>query len=506
MPSLIEYFHAMRAVYKDDGGNPFAGWEKVRICYENGFGAACYINREQQEVIISFRGTQLIEQSNLRDDLQLAFGGLPESFSQACRFDDQLRDNITGVIPINFNITYVGHSLGAVHATLIACLRKGVAITLESPGVAPLIERNIRFIEGAREARIINFLSAPNVINTLHPQVGQSFRVYTDHVEDLSYNHAAKCILGSVKRTAASVAAVTTTLATGGSTVLATASVVASGIATTTDRISNHFIIKAIDYLTWLHRQHSAKNLYQALHQDEGYYPKIARIESWPNLTMAYPFLLGTTTSTLNTWVPFHADVEGLHTLFDENRLLEQRLQNIPGYVLTVLDEEREAIAYQRELLHALHPQRLMVDRRPLAMTPNTDIMRALVTYTIASQHHLSYVLETPSSEADALVVRELSATDTTLIFMQPDETDVDRVYNALQRRMAESQSIIPVEPSSSALVFATEQAHTVFAASDRVRRTTTASMAGLTREQFIAQQESQAKETATDAFNMTYG
>jgi hypothetical protein len=468
VPKLIECVHAMKEVYEADGGTALAGWRKAKTHYVDGFGAASYINDETKEVIISFRGTVWTLLSNFREDLMIALGQLPSGFLIASRFDDLLR---ASVIPAGYKITYVGHSLGAIYASLLACLRKGIAVTLESPGISPMVAHDPRLKAGMEDpqTKIINILSAPNVINTLYPQAGKSYRVFIGHITGISYNHMVKSVLGSVKRAGAVAAIVAGSVATGGAapaaagagtataTGVATGTATAAGASTVTaaasaastariygtvatfmgavSKISEHYLVKSADYFTWLLRQHRMHNLYMECDPSLGQsYPKIAEIVSWPNLTTAYPFVLSATgfNATLKSWVPFHRDVEGLHTLLEENRILEQRLAQIPGYQVNVFENEA-AVALQKQIFDALHPAE-EVDRTPLNIHGDDPVVGELAAYTANSQIRAEAALLPVENDSDAIISRA-AFTDDDLAIMatETQEKRASQILTALQ-------------------------------------------------------------------------
>lgn len=450
MPIRIAFFQAMKGAY-ETGGGEVPGWVKARTLEEAGVCATCYINHELSEAIISFRGT-VLNMANLRDDLMLAFGRIPRGFWEAVRFDNFL---LAEVIPPAYKVTYVGHSLGAIYASLLACLRRGNAITLDSPGIRSLID----MIPGVphpedkllhalyqgsihHQTTVINYLSAPNVINTLHSHIGGNFRVFVGHVIGMSGRHVVKCVASSVKRflgaPLTAVASTTSSFAAlfGPKTHNILMEVPLPSV-TPLDIIINA-IVKVIDYSVWLSRQHSVANLLEALtFEPQQESERLARVVLWPRLTTAFPHILGTTgtfTSTVRDWVAFEPNTEGVHTLFSENHILETRVSKIPGYEVIPLekpespqepkhkksktDDSRadqdnhfrnasssttstDSISGSRPTDHTTD-----FDRTPIIINFDSPLLQVITAYAVQSQNRLQHILLPDGKDPDSFTAR----------------------------------------------------------------------------------------------------
>jgi hypothetical protein len=93
-------------------------------------------------------------------------------------------------------ITFTGHSLGAVMA-IVRCVDEQQrdcgaspkmyrAVVFDSPGAAPLLSASqtewAKAENANGDANVVSYLSAPNLVNTLHPHVGTVIRLYVPHV------------------------------------------------------------------------------------------------------------------------------------------------------------------------------------------------------------------------------------------------------------------------------------------------------------------------------------
>jgi pimeloyl-ACP methyl ester carboxylesterase len=92
----------------------------------NGLRVVCYLSTDHRNVLIVFRGTVPANSNNLLGDLLLSLKQLPLAFHRAREVDQDIRGRLLD----NCRITYLGHSLGAIHASLFACLHQTSAITL----------------------------------------------------------------------------------------------------------------------------------------------------------------------------------------------------------------------------------------------------------------------------------------------------------------------------------------------------------------------------------------
>lgn len=152
------------------------GWTVFLHCKEvelerDGFCAVAYINRDQRLCIIAFRGTAsllglragiwmffqelsiqffLAEQFSkvVREKLALDFDSEGNECSESSIADFSLRNSIAEEqdgswvsLPAGYHLSYTGHSLGAVMASVRAVDEGVPAVTFESPGCHGFIER-----------------------------------------------------------------------------------------------------------------------------------------------------------------------------------------------------------------------------------------------------------------------------------------------------------------------------------------------------------------------------
>ncbi len=298
-----------------------------------GLRVICYLSTDRRDAFIVFRGTVVSNAHNLFDDFILSLQQLPLSFHRAREVDQDIRF----LLPSDCRITYLGHSLGAIHASLFACLHHVSAITYDSPGIGSLVSADSELSSGALDpnTKIINFLSAPNLINTLHPQVGRSYRVYVGLNSGVHLTHVVKSMVGTLKQAASS-----DTLRMLLPAVSDFAGAVSHGLSRAVSAKITSVILPAASYAIWLLRQHSVDNVVKELIVAPHQFQRLGKVESWPEFNFALTSVEnGDSFSQLNANA---APLEGFHTLSieDELRILEERLRKLDGYRVLALENE----------------------------------------------------------------------------------------------------------------------------------------------------------------------
>ncbi|KPA80570.1 putative mitochondrial hypothetical protein [Leptomonas pyrrhocoris] len=163
------------------------GWEVLLQCPAlhldcEGYFAVAYIHRRSHHCIIAQRGTS--EVLSLRAGVWIYFEQptiqffLAEQFSKAVRHTLASMDGGRGE---EWFVTYTGHSLGAVIATCRAVEEGTLAVTFESPGARAFIEKILDAPAGM-DACAVNYLRAPNPINSLKPHCGYGIVIPTQQV------------------------------------------------------------------------------------------------------------------------------------------------------------------------------------------------------------------------------------------------------------------------------------------------------------------------------------
>jgi hypothetical protein len=260
---------------------------------------------------------------------------------------DNIKSNLNKSSFKNYQFKVIGHSLGAVMAELCST-RLGIeCITFESPGSLNLI-KGLPNYDKAHCKLIKNYLSAPNIINTLNPHPGILYRMYLPHTEGFDGVHAASCVLNSAFRvsTYLTVGSMSAAMAFTKQVALETAKTVAKGSALTScvTKLSGGIFALWGDK-RWLEKQHSIEKISQFL-QGNGV---VSRMESWPKFSDGLKesrfVALG------RDFLPLQKDRPGIRNFFDEDGMREAQIERIPGYRMhSDLDFDSEDLSSDLDL------------------------------------------------------------------------------------------------------------------------------------------------------------
>ncbi len=149
------------------------------------FYAFAYISMSLKKIIIAFRGSD-IWKNYAADDIEIFFKMVPSLFlSKAIPFVEVVNREIIRQCP-DFEISFTGHSLGAVLAELCAAKYSKKAVTFESPGSGGMIvdlALKGQLPLGApvnAAANIFSYQAAISAINRYNAYLGTRYRLYPD--------------------------------------------------------------------------------------------------------------------------------------------------------------------------------------------------------------------------------------------------------------------------------------------------------------------------------------
>ncbi len=169
----------------------------IKAFGKGGYFGRAYINTKSNQIIIAHRGTdidfnvlkgkeiQLSSNISLRDLLRdiddnydIFKGEIPYQQLAAAKY-------FTEVVKLEYEekydqknpvIIHTGHSLGAVLAELSAVEKNGKAVTFESPGSSPLIEKFLTNQNIEKNSfKIITYNNVPNSVNLTHAPAGKVY-------------------------------------------------------------------------------------------------------------------------------------------------------------------------------------------------------------------------------------------------------------------------------------------------------------------------------------------
>ncbi len=164
---------------------------------KGGYFGRAYINTRSNQIIIAHRGTDIDFNRLKGNDLNFSTG---ISFKDLIRDIDDNYDIFKGEIPYqqlaaakyftelvkldyekkygkkNPQVIHTGHSLGAVLAELSAIENKGNAVTFESPGSNPMVEKILELNKVDKSSfKIITYNMVPNSVNLTNAPAGKVY-------------------------------------------------------------------------------------------------------------------------------------------------------------------------------------------------------------------------------------------------------------------------------------------------------------------------------------------
>lgn len=182
--------------------------QALNLVTMGGYFGRAYINKQNDEIIIAHRGTDIPEEDNntddsfaavmglllktvrdVDDDIAILKGKIPAQYYAAAHFENEVKEKYRKEFSKDPFIVHTGHSLGAILAELCAAQNNTRAVTFESPGSLPLIKKLLQednIDTSSFDITIYNV--APNLINSTHTQSGHVIFLNNDNGQKLSIN------------------------------------------------------------------------------------------------------------------------------------------------------------------------------------------------------------------------------------------------------------------------------------------------------------------------------
>lgn len=189
------------------------GWELYKSAENKagGYYGYAWVNHAYKHLVFAHRGTAPTFLGSLKADVEgIVLGDLTKQQITAAQF---VAEVLGAKLPLegkpsykptglehsvstefsDYHLAFTGHSLGAWLAELCtATFHKlhAYAVTFDGPGAGPMLKKlSETNIEGSPDFRlsqlnITTYLTAPNLINTCHPHVGQVYRIYPNGSQD----------------------------------------------------------------------------------------------------------------------------------------------------------------------------------------------------------------------------------------------------------------------------------------------------------------------------------
>jgi len=178
-------------------------WKEGEGASQYSFQSVVIINHQTKEIVFATAGTRSDNMHDIHDDLRLLAGTHPKKKTPAEKFNLHVLQKFKkeGIDISEYNMTFTGHSLGAVMAQIQAAdmdiyLQKAdshrktntkpaiTSITFENPGAKEIIEQIYEKAGFAKDAyKKLNFKvfnNRKNIINNLNLQAGEVLLIVPD--------------------------------------------------------------------------------------------------------------------------------------------------------------------------------------------------------------------------------------------------------------------------------------------------------------------------------------
>ena len=322
------------------------GWRVDKVRALKGIWGNRYVvffNDVKKEIVISVRGTD--NAFNILTDVGLALSRINnEPFIPPGQ--NELDELVSDTLKLNlieeqgYTFRLIGHSLGAVMAELSAVKFGVECIGFESPGSLNIMRQYPSKYHEENFKLITNYLSAPNIINTLNIHPGTVYRMHLSHADGFNVWHALECLLDSLCTVSCCLSINSTPLvlfSSQNTKKLAKKIVKHSGLIA----LCSKFVSKIFNWhddIKWLEKQHGIEYIAEFLLHNG----KISKINSWP---IIWDELKESKLSSLaRDFLPLQKDKPGIRNFLDESGMREAQIKRIHGYV-----EEAEEITSSKK-------------------------------------------------------------------------------------------------------------------------------------------------------------
>lgn len=355
MPTHYQLALMARAAYDAGKCHLLEGWQLVKFYEERGgLGIAVYKNEDKHEIVISFRGTALdmswLTAQTLYSDLYIALGYAPNTYDDALKICKELQQQYSG-----YMLYFTGHSLGGTLAALCASNLGCRAVTFEAAGV----QKGHIMAPGynARD-QITAYVTAPDTVNTAHPQLGRTKRLYLQPINKITSPHAISCLWDTTARSfiyftigiyafkkLMGLEAISNPLDRAPAVGALAGTLLAYGIKAVFKGglpvglgplfyVLSTFIGAAPglreDFGWLLSRHHPMDNIVEAMDSNTGNPKKALDVQSWP--TRYQHWLVNMPIYQVKSFFPCLEANRGIHSLNNEDGVIEAQVNSMYGY------------------------------------------------------------------------------------------------------------------------------------------------------------------------------
>ncbi|MBR1776320.1 DUF2974 domain-containing protein [bacterium] len=149
---------------------------------KNGFFACIY--QKGDEMIIVYRGTQIFDKEDIRNDKQMLNHILPEQSKNALQVYDMVNNFCK---ENNMKLIVLGHSLGGSLAQIVSAFRNVAAVTFNPFGVKDMLPKDLPYYN---ENNIINYCNENDYITKMRASniLGKCYKVKSINIWQPTYH------------------------------------------------------------------------------------------------------------------------------------------------------------------------------------------------------------------------------------------------------------------------------------------------------------------------------
>ena len=144
--------------------------------------------RKDNEIIVCFRGTELSDNGDLRNDIAMLFRRIPIQAKYALNIYDSIKETYP-----DCKITVIGHSLGGSLAQIVGAMRDVKAVTFNAFGTLDILKKNR--VQNINPTNITNYCNPDDNITCINASnhIGKCYEIETVPIEGKG-PHNIECI------------------------------------------------------------------------------------------------------------------------------------------------------------------------------------------------------------------------------------------------------------------------------------------------------------------------
>ena len=166
------------AGYSYKNGSPAPdGYEVVKSVDNKDTGFHAEVLAKGNDVIVSYRGTNITSVQDIRNDVAMARDKIPVQATDAIKVYDQVKQDYP-----NSDVTVTGHSLGGSLSQIVSSVRGCEAVTFNAYGTKDMFENSANI----KEENIVNYVNEwdPITMSNAENHVGETYAVKGENMRN----------------------------------------------------------------------------------------------------------------------------------------------------------------------------------------------------------------------------------------------------------------------------------------------------------------------------------